>query len=200
MISFLRGILFDVSYDEMIIEVGGVGYQVSVHPADAAMFSKGDAVFVYTYLSVREDGMQLFGFRTAEGLHLFKSLLSASGIGPKTALTISGATSLNDFVTAICTDDVSALVRLPGVGKKTAQRMLVELKDKLSHEKYPGVEAGVPAGIPGVLNDAREALQGLGFSPFEVEELLQEAIKETGPEAGSDHLVKHVLRRVGGGR
>ena len=197
MISFLRGILFDVASDELIIEVGGVGFQVAVHPSDAGVLCKGDPVFIYTYLALREDGVQLFGFLAAERLHFFKSLLSASGIGPRTALAISGAVSFPDFVTAIYSEDVPALVRLPGVGKKTAQRMIVELKDRLVQESLGGVVPGVQMGSPGILSDAREALQGLGFAPLEVEELLQEALKEKGSAAGSDILVKHVLQRVG---
>jgi len=197
MISFLRGTLFDTGYDQLTIEVGGVGYQVTVHPTDASQLKKGDNVFIYTYLLVREDALQLFGFLSAERLRLFKYLISASGIGPKTALAISGTVSLNSFVTAVCTGDVSALVQLPGIGKKTAQKLLVELKDKLMEEEYQGVPVHLGGGFPVVLTEAREALQGLGFVPGEVEDLLQEALKERGQAAGSDDLVKYVLQRIG---
>lgn len=198
MISFLRGELFYTGFDQLIIEVGGVGYQVTVHPTDASQLKKGDNVFIHTYLLVREDALQLYGFLSAERLRLFTYLISAAGIGPKTALAISGTVSLNSFVTAVCTGDVSALVQLPGIGKKTAQKLLVELKDRLMKEEYQGVPVRLEGGIPVVLTEAREALQSLGFIPGEVEDLLQEALKEKGQEAGSDDLVKYVLQSIGG--
>ena len=197
MISFLRGIIFEVGQDNIIIEVNGIGYQVAVHPNEAALLKKGDSTFLYTSFVVREDLVSLFGFLTPEGLRLFKTLISASGIGPKTALAITGASSYSDFAGAVFSDDISSLIRLPGVGKKTAQRMLVELKDKLVQEEALGFvhEALPPAPGIGV---ARQALQGLGFAAAEVEDLLKEALKEKGPEADSNVLVKHVLQRLGG--
>lgn len=197
MISFLRGTIFDVSQETVIVEVGGIGYQVTVHSKEATLLRKGEGAFLYTCLVVREDLVQLFGFLSPEGLHLFKTLISASGIGPKTALAITGATSYRDFAAAIFRDDLSYLVRLPGVGKKTGQKLLVELKDKLSQDDFTVSTGEFSAPAAGIV-EAREALEGLGFSLAEVEDFLQEALKEKGPGAASDVLVQHVLQRLGG--
>lgn len=194
MISFLRGIIHDVGDSDVIVEVGGVGYRVTVHPKAGSVLQKGETVFLYTHFVMREDMVQLFGFLTAEEQKFFRLLISASGIGPKTALTITGSASYGGFCNAVLTGDISTLVRLPGVGKKTAQRILVELKDKVSQLGLtePGSTAS-PFGIA----DAREALNGLGFSASEVEDLLQKAVKEKGMDADSDVLIKYVLQQLG---
>jgi len=197
MISFLRGTIFEVGQDTLVIEVGGIGYQVAVHPKDTALLGKGDSVFLYTSFIVREDMVQLFGFIKPDDLLLFKTLISASGIGPKTALAITGATTYRDFAAAVMREDVSFLVRLPGVGKKTAQKMVLELKDKLA-QNDSALLVPESAALTNEVSEARAALQGLGFAPGEVEDLLQEALKEKGSDAASNVLVKHVLQRLGG--
>lgn len=198
MISFLRGIIFDVGQNDVIVEVGGVGYQVFVHPRDSALLKKGDVTFLYTHYVVREDLAQLFGFLAPEGQSLFKTLISANGIGPKTALAITGEMSYKDFLSAVFRDDVSALVRLPGIGKKTAQKLILELKDKLVQAGDSRFGTGMTGNVPEI-EEAREALHGLGFAASEVDDLLREALKEKGSNSGSDVLVKHVLQRLGGG-
>lgn len=197
MISFLRGTLFEVGQETVVIEVGGIGYQVAVHPNEAGLLRKGDGGFFYTSFIVREDMVQLFGFLTSEGLMLFRTLISASGIGPKTALAITGATSYRDFAAAVMREDIAYLVQLPGVGKKTAQKMILEFKDKLSQETSV-LLAPESTVVTNQLTEARAALQGLGFGAGEVEDLLQEALKENGHDATSNVLVKHVLQRFGG--
>lgn len=197
-IAFLRGIIFESNQESVIIEVGGVGYEVSVHPKEAGMLKQGDSAFLFTDFIVREDLVQLFGFLTPEGLRLFKTLISASGIGPKTALAITGVTSYRDFAGAVFREDTSSLVRLPGVGKKTAQKMILELKDKLVQEDADFSGTQTSGMMTSGVFEAREALTGLGFSPSEVEDFLREALKVEGTEAASDVLVKHVLQSLGG--
>lgn len=199
MISFLRGTIFYIGHDNLIIDVGGVGYQVAVNPKEIPLLKKGEKAFIYTSFILREDMVQLFGFLTFEGLKLFRTLILASGIGPKTALAITGSISYREFACAVLQDDLRALMCLPGVGKKTAQKMLLELKDKIPQED---ISAAAPSGTlaaPGII-EAREALRGLGFVAGEVEELLSEALKEKGADAESDVLVKHVLQQLGGRR
>ena len=197
MISFLRGTVFEAGQEAVQIEVGGIGYQVTMHPKEAGFLKEGDEAFLFTSFIVREDMVQLFGFLTSEGLLLFNTLLSASGIGPKTAIAITGTTTYGDFAAAVMREDISFLVQLPGVGKKTAQKIVLELKDKLSQD---GAVLLAPEAITvnSQLKEARAALQGLGFASGEVEDLLQEALRENGHEAPSNVLVKHVLQRLGG--
>lgn len=197
MIGFLRGIIFDVSQENVIIEVGGVGYRVTLHQKEISMLKQGDSAFIYTDFIVREDMVQLFGFLTSQGLKLFQILITASGIGPKIALGITGVTSYKDFARAVLQEDISSLVRLPGVGKKTAQKIVLELKDKLVQEETVAADIAISGMNSGVF-EAREALTGLGFSPSEVEDYLREALQSQGAEATSDVLVKHVLQRLGG--
>jgi len=196
MISLLHGMLHKKMGSEIIIDVGGVGFQVITAPDEIVSLKLGEKVVVHTYLNVREDALELYGFLSPERLQFFKILIQVSGIGPRIALQITAAVSFEDFKRAILMEDTEYLKKLPGVGKKMAQKMVFELKDKLKGKKLLTV-AGSSLCDGNGFAEAREALEGLGFSYSEIEGLLKEAAAESGEGASSDVLVRYVLQRVG---
>ncbi len=136
MIAFLKGKVVSVSESRLVLDVNDVGFQISITSRDAArMPSVGHQVLLYTYLSVREDAMQLFGFLSEDDLEIYRLLIGVSGIGPKAGLGILSVLSADDLRFAVLADDAKAIARAPGVGNKTAQKLILELKDKLSLEE-----------------------------------------------------------------
>ena len=162
MISRLRGILAARTAAGLVIDVGGVGYLVAATPRVTGRL--GEEVTVETHLHVREDALQLYGFASAEERELFELLLGVSGIGPKVALAIVSGSPPADLRRAIARDDLARFEAIPGIGRKTAQRVVMELKDKL------GEPAG--AGPPSGELLAREALMELGWSLVDAERAL----------------------------
>ncbi|MBF0566560.1 MAG: Holliday junction branch migration protein RuvA [Nitrospirae bacterium] len=153
MIGSLRGKLLRKRPAELLIEVGGVGYTVAV-PLSISVAGEGQEVFLYTYTHVREDSLQLYGFLKEEDKQVFTKVLSVSGIGPRLALAIVSGISVDKFRLAVEREDVSLLSRIPGIGKKTANRLILELKGKL-----PDSEAPVDVRY----DDAYSALVNLGY-------------------------------------
>lgn len=153
MIGSLRGKLLRKRPAELLIEVGGVGYTVAV-PLSLSVAGEGQEVFLYTYTHVREDSLQLYGFLKEEDKQVFTKVLSVSGIGPRLALAIVSGISVDKFRLAVEREDVSLLSRIPGIGKKTANRLILELKGKL-----PDSEAPVDVRY----DDAYSALVNLGY-------------------------------------
>lgn len=200
MIAFLTGtlVLKTPSYCEL--DVGGVGYRVAMSTASlAALPAEGDSVTVYTYLQVREDEMALFGFENTAERGLFEKLITVSGVGPKVALAALSSFSPDDLVRAIALEDVAMLSSIPGVGKKTAQRLILDLKDKLGTPDDLGVGGtGRMTGAAGVVAsaEARDALAAMGFSAAEI----AVAIKGyDGPADDAQALLRYALKRLGGG-
>lgn len=135
MISYIRGELADVREDQVVIDVGGVGYGIFMSGSDIARLpSTGQEVKINTYLHVKEDVMQLFGFLTRDGLEVFRLIIGVSGIGPKGGLGILSALGPDDLRFAVASNDVKAIQAAPGIGKKTAEKLILELKDKLKLE------------------------------------------------------------------
>lgn len=173
MISYIKGELVDVT-DEgvVVVEVGDIGYNVMV---PASLLSElpaiGCEVKLYTYLHVREDAMQLYGFFSRDDRRVFKLVLGVSGIGPKGALGILGTISPDDLRFAVLSDDVKAIKKAPGIGTKTAQKLIIELKDKLSLEEAFELKSAHVAEAAATTNDGRDeavqALVALGYSPAE---------------------------------
>ena len=170
MIAHLRGTLLETSPGRAIVECQGVGYEVTVSMNTFTQLpatGSGVALFIHTH--VREDQLALFGFYTAEEKALFEKLLSVSGIGPKLAVNILGGMSTRDLVSALRGGDAARLTRMPGVGKKTAERMVLELKDKLA-------EFGTPPAPPrakhALEDDVLSALVNLGYQPSAAEQAL----------------------------
>ena len=198
MYAYIKGELAEINTDHIVIEAGGIGYQVfiSLQTFDY-LPSVGENLKIYTYLYLRDDAMILYGFLTKDDLELFKLLISVSGIGPKGGLAILSTLEADDLRFAILSGDAKAISKAPGVGGKTAQRVILELKDKLSLEdafeaKTEHVQKNAAAAGGSVKNDAVMALTALGYSSTEslkavsaveitedmdVEEVLKAALK-----------------------
>ena len=176
MIAYIRGILAYIEPGESmaVLETGGIGYRILISGRDLDLLpAAGEEVRLYTYLQVREDAFVLFGFFTREDRKLFQQLLGVNGIGPKAALGVLSALSADDLRFAVLADDAKAIAKAPGIGLKTAQKLILELKDKLSLEeafetRLENSQAKAAAGAAPDLSEARneavEALTALGYS------------------------------------
>lgn len=172
MISYLKGILKYIFQDTIIIEVNNVGYQIFVSSHTLTQLPKeGNIIEIYTHMNVREDNISLFGFLTINELDCFNMLINVSGIGPKVALGILSTLRPQDINKAIIIEDINLLTKAPGIGKKTAQRIILELKDKLkinSTFNYDdNLEQYYEASINSVKQEAIEALIALGYSQID---------------------------------
>ncbi len=176
MIAYIRGTLAYIEPEESmaVLETGGIGYRILMSGRDLDLLpAAGEELRLYTYLQVREDAFVLFGFFTREDRKLFQQLLSVNGIGPKAALGVLSALSADDLRFAVLADDAKAIAKAPGIGLKTAQKLILELKDKLSLEdafeaRLENNQAKAAAGAAPDLSEARneavEALTALGYS------------------------------------
>jgi Holliday junction DNA helicase RuvA len=197
MIAHLRGTIFEKHPNEVIVEAAGVGYAVQIPISTyTALPDVGASVALRIHTHVREDAFLLFGFTTAEEKFVFERLITVSGIGPKLAITVLSGLATSDLVAAIRGGDVARLVRIPGVGKKTAERMVLELKDKLSPAGAPEL-AGSPAlpGAPvvtGLEGDVLSALQNLGCSRAAAEEAVRKA-RDRGAEEAFEPLFRSAM-------
>lgn len=195
MIALLKGEVADRGQGyAVIVTSGGVGYKVFVGPA--AVPASGH-VTLHTSTVIREDAISLFGFATAEERDIFEALLGVSGIGPKTALAIVSGAGVRAIRLAVAMQDASMLVRVPGVGKKTAQRLILDLKDKLgSLEEGPQDFAdGQPHVATGPRGDAVAALMALGLSAAEAEQAVAEAAKAIPANSDLEDLIREAIRR-----
>lgn len=177
MIGSLKGTVAQLEAEYCIVDTaGGVGYRVFMPSAHLAQLVLGKEVRIHVHTAVREDAILLYGFLSREYYDLFEILLTVSGVGPKMALGILSAIKPDAFYTAVSNKDVKMLVKLPGVGKKTAERMLLELKDKVSgsSESDDVVQEIAEAGGSGAVAEAIEALVSLGYSNSEIMPVLKE--------------------------
>ena len=203
MIGSLRGTLIDRGAGEVLVEVGGVGYAVVVAPTTAvALGAIGDEVFVWTHHHVREDVDTLYGFATRDEKATFVALIGAHGVGPAMALAILSVHGPGSLARVLVDDDVAALCLVPGVGKKTAARLLIELKSRLDVPIGEAIPAGVAAGnghgrtsLPSPHADVREALAGLGYGPDEV----RVATSDLPDEGDAATLLRLALARLAQG-
>lgn len=201
MIAYLRGKLLESNYTSCIIDVNGVGYEAAI---PLSTFDKlplpGETVELHILTQVREDAITLFGFATPGEKSLFNSLVQVSGIGGKLALNILSGMSVANFCDAVANRDVKALSRISGIGKRTAERMIVELHDKLDAPGFaaPGGEAGgAPKGNLDSINDAALALENLGYKRDAIRRTIQ-AITAELPEAEqtTENLIRAALARL----
>jgi Holliday junction DNA helicase RuvA len=199
MIGSLRGTLLDRSAGEVLVEVSGVGYRVTVTPSTSVdLGSLGGDVFVHIHHHVREDAQTLYGFATRDERICFEALIGAHGVGPSLALAILSVHSPAQLRAALAADDVAALCLVPGVGKKTAARLLVELKSRLDLPDVVDLAAlaasdnGNGHHAPSALADVRDALANLGYGPDEIRDVLADLPAEG--EAGD--LVRAALKRL----
>ena len=194
MIGSLRGTLLDRSLDgDVLIEVGGVGYRVTVAPTAApAVGEIGEDVFLWIHHHIREDAQTLYGFATREERVCFEALLGAHGVGPALALAILSVHGPAALREVIATQDVSALTLVPGVGAKTAARLLVELQSRLDLPDIDLTPASVGAApAPSARRDVTEALAGLGYGPDEVRRVVDDL-----PDGEPADLLREALRRL----
>lgn len=203
MYAFIEGILEQKTQSELVINTNGVGYLLMCsHSTLSSAPPRGEFMRVYTYLSVRQDAMDLFGFISMDEKSMFLKLNSISGIGPKTALGILAALPLGDLTLAILTGDAVMLSRAPGIGKKTAQRIVLELKDKLSAEDLAGgdsISALQNIGHDSVMAEAIMALQSLGYTQTEAARAVS-AVKQGGSDMlSADEIVRSALRGMSKG-
>lgn len=204
MIRYIKGCVAGVDQDSLLLENQGIGYGISMSARDLDRVpANGTEIKVYTYLHVKEDAMQLFGFFQEDALQVFRLLLGVNGIGPKGALGVLSALSADDLRFAVLSDDVTAIAKAPGIGKKTAQKLILELKDKFSlqeafdkklmHTEEGGTSAALPASGRAE-TDAVEALVALGYSGTEA----LQAVKKVGAteDMDADAILKAALRFI----
>jgi holliday junction DNA helicase RuvA len=195
MIAQLRGTLADKRPNQLIVEVGGVGYLVNIPLSTFyAVGGLKEEVVLLVHTHVREDQLALYGFLTAREKHLFEMLLSASGVGPTLALKILSGMSADELAPAIREGDIARLTRIPGVGKKTAERMVVELRDRLAAtEPEAAVER---AGRGGVAGDVVSALLNLGYDSRAAEAAVERAGRDGGAGANFEALLRAALHEL----
>ena len=196
MIAALRGNVLSIEPTAAVIEAGGVGYAVQATPATLAGLRVGQEAFVHTSLVVREDSMTLFGFADADEREVFDVLQTVSGVGPKLALTILATLTPDQLRQAVANADIAALTRVSGVGKKGAQRLVLEIGAKLGPRRGGDLEAPSSNARSG---DVVAALVGLGFSERDAENALSQVEKAT-PEAEVPELLRASLKILGAGR
>jgi Holliday junction DNA helicase RuvA len=198
MIAFLRGRVLEKQPNRIIIDVQGVGYEV--HVPLSTYYDVGDegadiAVRVYTH--VREDALQLYGFLTDLERQLFERLIGISGIGPKLAIAILSGVDSRELVAAVQRGDVARLTAIPGIGKKTAERIVLELRDRLSQLAVPVAAAAAPAaaGPDRLRGDLVSALQNLGYQRPQAEKAVESTLTAT-PDATFEQALRQVLREL----
>lgn len=195
MIAYLRGTVRLCSPGQVVLEVSGVGYRLLVPAStEGRLPGKGEAVALHTHLHVREDALSLFGFSTPAELELFQLLLGVSGIGPRTALGMVGATTPDTFYQALLNQDVAYFTRLPGVGKKTAQKLVLELREKVGGQP-PEFPPGDTA-VLGEIGQVMEALMALGYTRAESAAVAGQVMKDGPPGSSIDELVRRALRAM----
>jgi Holliday junction DNA helicase RuvA len=187
MIGSIRGKITFKTDKFLIVETNGVGYKINVSTDTLAKTGKlGEEIMFWIHTHVREDAMELYGFSDREELHFFEMLINVSGIGPRSALAILGIASPDTLRKAIGTGDTAYLTKVSGIGKKTAEKIILELRDKIG-------ESAEGASLQGEI-DALEALRSLGYSQNEA----REALKKISPEKDTGAKIKEALRILGG--
>jgi holliday junction DNA helicase RuvA len=195
MIGSVRGTIVErTTTGELLIEVGGVGYRVNVPVRVVPTMDPGTNAFLFTHLHVREDAMVLFGFPSRDERDTFEALIAATGVGPKLALAIMSVHTPNTLRRCLADDDLDALMLVPGVGKRTAQRLLIELKARL---ELPDLDlTAASGGMSTPRSEVRDALVGLGYSPDEVRGVLG----QLADDGTVEELLRDALRVLAGSR
>ena len=201
MISYIRGELITIEEEKAIVEVNGVGFGIYM-PAQALglLPSIGEEVRLHTYMNVREDAIQLYGFLTKDDLHVFKLVIGVSGIGPKGGLSILSQLSPDDLRFAVMANDAKAIAKAPGIGKKTAEKLIIELKDKLNVEDVlnKAVENQSSVGIGSASNEmqaeAVQALVALGYGNAEAMKAVKKVVLDENTSV--EDILKQALKNM----
>lgn len=200
MYSYIRGILTEIEEEFVVVETGGIGYNIyTTGQTFRYLPAVGEEVKLYTYLHIREDAMILYGFLTKDDRRVFKLLIGVSGIGPKGALAILSVMTADDLRFAVLGDDAKAIAKAPGVGAKTAQRLILELRDKLSiedafEEKLERTLEETKSKAKGAKNEAVQALVALGYSSSEAYKALNGI--EITEDADVETILKAALKNM----
>lgn len=196
MIGQIRGTLLEKQAPQLLVEVNGIGYELEAPMSTFYQLADiGQQVLLYTHFVVREDAQLLYGFATRNERLLFRTLLKANGVGPKLGLTILSSISTDEFVHCILNNDTARLICLPGIGKKTAERLVIELRDKLSHWT-PVIaldQSREQSPRHPILQDAIAALVSLGYKAFDAN---RSVTKVDDGAASSEELIKRALREI----
>lgn len=200
MIGKIRGKLIEKQPPQLMVDVQGVGYEIDAPMSTFYQLPDcGEEVSIFTHFVVREDAQQLFGFYTKNERHLFRTLLKVNGVGPRMALTILSSTSPEEFARAVLNNDTASLTRLPGVGKKTAERLVIEMRDKLAEWSQGISPTGVSTPSEGgslrhqILQDAISALVSLGYKQHDANRTVT---KIDDGAFSSEELIRHALREM----
>lgn len=205
MIGRLQGILLAKDEGEVLLDVGGVGYEIEVTLSTYAQLpERGHSTVLYTHFVVREDAQHLYGFYELQDRTLFRLLIKVNGVGPKLALAILSGMNSGQFVACVARNDVNALVKLPGIGRKTAERLVIELRDRLKGWELVG-SASVPVTAaqiapPDALQEAEAALLSLGYRPQEASRAVMQAVsqlEEGGIEPATESIIRAALKQLG---
>lgn len=196
MIALLRGSVEYVGLDSVVVSVGGIGWKVCVTPSSAQSFRSGEEILLHTSMVVREDSMTLYGFRTEDDRNVFEKLLNVSGIGPRTAVAALSVLSGDDLRRAVRDQNMTLLQKIPGVGKKSAQRMVLEIGDKLGIPAHID-PIGTPAGQDQAAEEVRAALVQLGWTEAVASKTVESL---SGQGLGSADLLRASLLKLGGTR
>ncbi|TDJ47958.1 MAG: Holliday junction branch migration protein RuvA [Gammaproteobacteria bacterium] len=195
MIGFVRGILAHKEPPFLVIDVNGVGYEIEAPMSTIFRLPEvGKKVQLATHLVVREDRQMLFGFHTEDERRLFRNLIKVSGVGAKLALTILSGISVADFARCVQTEDKAALVRLPGIGRKTAERLILDMRDRIDSAAGAGAIGGGGAGSSTARVEAFNALASLGYRPAEIQKMLDKLAPDE--DARTEDILRSVLRAV----
>ncbi len=203
MIAFLRGRVEEITEGSVILDVNGIGYEVLAPGQMLSMLGgTGQELKVYTYLQVREDAVTLFGFPSRDDLQMFKMLIGVNGVGPKAGLSILSALGTDELRFAILADDAKKIAKAPGIGAKTAQKIILELKDKLDLydafekklDKDPLIPEGASAAENDSMQDAIQALVALGYGSTEALRAVR-AVKPSG-DMDVEDILKEALKKM----
>lgn len=201
MIAFVRGTVEDLDESSVVLQAGGIGYEIFMPGRSMDRLQMGEEIKIHTYFHVREDAMLLFGFLSKDDLQMFRLLLNVNGIGPKAALGVLSGMQTDDLRFAILSEDIRTLSKLPGIGKKTAQKLILELKDKISvqdafEKKYAGQEelAVEHSELRDGRQEAVEALVALGYSSTDA----MRAVRKTADldSADVEEILKAALKNL----
>ncbi len=200
MIGFLKGVIEAIYDDRIVIDVNGLGFNVNMSLSQMEMLPPyGSSIKVYTYTAVREDAIQLYGFTTADSLELFRMLITVNGIGPKGALAILSSMNTDELRYAIMSGDAKTISKAPGIGAKTAQRLIIDLKDKISvrdmlNEYSVNASAKGSTELSGAKSEAIEALTALGYSATDAMRAVKES--QADDEADTETVIKLALKHI----
>lgn len=201
MIGSIRGTLLSKDSGNLLIEVGGLGYEVQVPTKTSYNLPRqGSELYLLTHFIVRDDGQNLYGFFEDSERNLFRQLIKISGVGPKLALTILSGLDIEGFNLCVVDSDISSLVAIPGVGKKTAERLIVEMRDKLPEQFASKTDLvrnnDRVAVFSDAVADAEKALQSLGYRPSDARKMVATVVDQD-QSLGSEELIRKALRTVG---